>query len=321
MSENSPKPPSPEDSAFRRKQLERKANRPKSEATESSAPAVEPAKTTDTEQGSASKPAKVDKTADVKADKKAPKAVRKKEKSKPTSKSTATEKTRGLIDFQDVSIQYSEHPVLEHVDFAIQPGEFVYIVGRTGGGKSSLLKLMYADIYPAAGKAFIDKYYLNFINDKERPFLRRRLGIVFQDFQLLPDRTVAENLEFVMKATGWTDKSKMKARMTEVLMQVGLSSKLNSMPHQLSGGEQQRTVLARALVNNPAVIIADEPTGNLDPEVTTHIMEILMKIHRSGTAIVMATHEHELIDRYPARVLECRDGRVIDKGKPEKKSS
>ena len=255
---------------------------------------------------------------DTKAKKSQAKA---KAKSKADAGSSFTEKARGVIDFQDVSIQYKAHPVLEHVDFAIQPGEFVYIVGRTGGGKSSLLRLMYADIYPSAGKAFIDKYYLNFITNKERPFLRRKLGIVFQDFQLLPDRSVAENLEFVMKATGWTDKSKMKARMTEVLMQVGLSSKLNSMPHQLSGGEQQRTVIARALLNNPQVILADEPTGNLDPEVTTHIMEILKKIHRNGTAIVMATHEHELIDRYPARVLECRDARVHDTPKIDNKVS
>jgi cell division transport system ATP-binding protein len=179
------------------------------------------------------------------------------------------------------------------------------------------MKLLYADLQPKRGEIWVEKYNLAEIAKKDKPFLRRRIGVVFQDFQLFGDRTIADNLDFVLRATGWRDASQRKARITDVLMLVGLSSKMNAMPHQLSGGEQQRTAIARALLNDPALLIADEPTGNLDPEVTDHIMELLNRVNRTGTAVLMATHEHDLIRRFPARVLECAEGRVLDHGTPQ----
>lgn len=220
-----------------------------------------------------------------------------------------------LLD--DVAIYYGDTPVLTGVTFRIRRNEFVYLVGRTGSGKSSLMKLLYADLQPKRGEIWVEKYNLAEIAKKDKPFLRRRIGVVFQDFQLFGDRTIADNLDFVLRATGWRDASQRKARITDVLMLVGLSSKMNAMPHQLSGGEQQRTAIARALLNDPALLIADEPTGNLDPEVTDHIMELLNRVNRTGTAVLMATHEHDLIRRFPARVLECAEGRVLDHGTPQ----
>jgi cell division transport system ATP-binding protein len=218
-----------------------------------------------------------------------------------------------IVELDQVSLSYGEHAVLENVSFQVARGDFVYLIGRTGSGKSSLLKLLYGDVKPDSGSIRIEDYQLEHIRNKEIPYLRRRIGIVFQSFELLPDRSVADNLYFVMRATGWKSPQQMKSRATEVLMQVGLSSKINHMPHQLSGGEQQRTVLARALINDPVLILADEPTGNLDPEVTNYIMEILHKINRGGTGVLMATHEHELIRNHPGRVLECTDGRVYER--------
>lgn len=218
-----------------------------------------------------------------------------------------------IIFFDDVSVGYNDRMILENVNFTIHKGEFVYLIGKTGAGKSSLLRLIYADLAPNKGTIQVGKFRVDSIRRKDKPFLRRVLGIVFQDFQLLPEMTVTENIMFVMRATGWKDRKKMKARASEVLMQVGLTAKSNQYPHQLSGGEQQRTVIARALVNYPLLILADEPTGNLDPEVTDHIMDVLQKINRSGTAILMATHEHDLIRRYPGRVIECAQGQARDR--------
>lgn len=217
-----------------------------------------------------------------------------------------------VIDFQHVSSGYAERTVLQDVNFAIHKGEFVYLIGRTGAGKSSILKQIYGEIKPKAGKLIVSGYDIGGMKKKEVPYLRRRLGIVFQDFQLLPDRDVFENIRFALRATGWTDNTRMKHKVTEVLVRVGLGAKLKSMPHQLSGGEQQRVAIARALINDPSLLLADEPTGNLDPEATENIMEILFKINLSGTAVLMATHEHELIEKYPARTIECKDGGVID---------
>ena len=216
-----------------------------------------------------------------------------------------------IIRFEAADIGYEDKKVLSGVSFQIEKGEFAYLIGRTGGGKSSLLKTIYADLRPQSGQIFVDKYAIHNLKKQQIPHLRRRLGIVFQDYQLLSDRDVANNIIFAMKATGWRDKKKIQQRLTEVLMQVGLSSKINHKPHQLSGGEQQRTVIARALVNDPSILVADEPTGNLDPEVAEHVMDILRKINRGGTAVLMATHQLELIKRYPARVLECADGKII----------
>jgi len=202
--------------------------------------------------------------------------------------------------------------ILQDVTFQIEKGEFVFLIGRTGSGKSSLLKTLYADLPLRMGEGEIAGYNLSEIKTKEIPFLRRKLGIVFQDFQLFTDRSVAENLYFVLRATGWKEKSKMKTRMVEVLMQVGLSTAATKMPHQLSGGEQQRVVIARALLNEPSILLADEPTGNLDPEVADGIFQLFQEISKQGTAILMATHNYDLLKKYPYRVLKCEKGKLLD---------
>jgi cell division transport system ATP-binding protein len=202
--------------------------------------------------------------------------------------------------------------VLQNVNFSIEKDEFVFLIGRTGSGKSSLLKVLYADLPLKMGNAAIVGFNLEKIKKREVPFLRRKLGIVFQDFQLFPDRTVADNLFFVMRATGWNDKNKMKNRMFEVLLKVGLADAATKMPHQLSGGEQQRVVIARALLNNPSILLADEPTGNLDPDVADGIFKLFQEINKEGTAILMATHNHDLLRKYPYRVLKCEKGHLLD---------
>jgi len=217
-----------------------------------------------------------------------------------------------IIQFHEVSAAYSGRNILQNLSFSIQKSEFVYLVGSTGSGKSTLLKLLYADMMPDSGKVLVGKYNNREISRKEIPFLRRQLGIIFQDFQLLPDRSVTDNIIFVMKATGWKDSQKMKNRASELLMQVGLSARASALPHQLSGGEQQRISIARALVNEPILLLADEPTGNLDPLATKAIMEILLRINLGGTAVLMATHDHHLIAEYPARTLEIQEGCLID---------
>lgn len=220
-----------------------------------------------------------------------------------------------VVSIKDASIFQDHNTVLSDINFEIQKGEFVYLVGRTGSGKSSLLKTLYADLPLRLGTVQIAGFNISGIKNAEVPMLRRKLGIIFQDFQLFPDRTVGENLMFVMKATGWKDNAKMRARLIEVLMQVGLGSVEKKMPHQLSGGEQQRVVIARALINEPQILMADEPTGNLDPEVSNGIMKIFQQINNSGTAILMATHSYGLIKRFPARVLKCEEGKVLDSAK------
>ena len=217
-----------------------------------------------------------------------------------------------IVQIENACIFQEEKTVLNDLTLKIDKGEFVYIVGRTGSGKSSLLKTLYADLPLRMGKMRIAGFDINGIKRKQVPQLRRKLGIIFQDFQLFTDRTVAENIYFVMKATGWKDKAKMKNRMAEVLMRVGLGAVATKMPHQLSGGEQQRVVIARALVNEPLILIADEPTGNLDPEVSDGIFKTFMEINKSGTAILMATHDYQLIQNYPKRVLNCEGGNIED---------
>lgn len=210
-----------------------------------------------------------------------------------------------LINVQNSDIYQEDQRVLEGVNFNIKKGEFAYLIGRTGSGKSSLLKTLYADLALKKGDMDVAGFQLNGIKTKEIPHLRRRLGIIFQDFQLFYDRTVAENLEFVMKATGWKSRSEMKIRMSDVLMRVGLESAQSKMPHQLSGGEQQRIVIARSLLNEPSILLADEPTGNLDPKVGESIMKLFQDINRSGTAVLMATHNHGFIPQFQGRVLVC----------------
>ncbi len=211
--------------------------------------------------------------------------------------------------FQDTRL------VLGEVSFAVHKGEFVYLIGRTGSGKSSLLKTLYADLRLQSGSGTVAGVPLQKINAKDIPFLRRKIGIVFQDFQLFFDRNVEENLRFVLKATGWTDKKKMADRISEVLMQVGLGTAQKKMPHQISGGEQQRVVVARAMLNEPQILIADEPTGNLDPAVSDQIMQVFRSINNAGTAVLMATHNYDLLNRYPARTLRVADG-TVDEVRP-----
>ncbi|MEZ4827024.1 MAG: ATP-binding cassette domain-containing protein [Bacteroidia bacterium] len=217
---------------------------------------------------------------------------------------------RTLIKFDDVHLSYGPRLALVGLSFEVGIGEFVYIVGRTGSGKTSVLKMIYGDATPWKGSVVVGEMVASSISDKSLPYLRRKLGIVFQDFQLLPDRTVQDNIYFALRATGWKDSAKIKQRISEVLMQVGMSGKGIAMPHQLSGGEQQRVAIARALINDPIAIVADEPTGNLDPEAAQHIMEILLKVNRAGTAVIMATHEYSLIRQYPHRVLEVVEKKV-----------
>ena len=220
--------------------------------------------------------------------------------------------TDPVVSIKETSIFQDYNTILGDISFGIQKGEFVYLVGRTGSGKSSLLKTLYADLPLRAGDITVAGYKIKGIKSSDVPLLRRKLGIIFQDFQLFNDRTVFENLMFVMKATGWKDNVKMRARLAEVLMQVGLGSVEKKMPHQLSGGEQQRVVIARALINEPQILLADEPTGNLDPEVSSGILKIFQQINNSGTAVLMATHSYGLIKKFPARVLKCEDGKVMD---------
>ena len=225
--------------------------------------------------------------------------------------------TDPVVRIEEASIFQEHNTILTNVNFEIQKGEFVYLVGRTGSGKSSLLKTLYADLTLRLGDIQVAGYDIRGIRISKIPMLRRKLGIIFQDFQLFNDRSVADNLIFVMKATGWTDSTKMKARMNEVLMSVGLGSIEKKFPHQLSGGEQQRVVIARALLNEPVILLADEPTGNLDPEVSQGIMKIFQQINKSGTAVLMATHSYNLIKKFPARVLKCEEGKVLDSAKEQ----
>ena len=220
-----------------------------------------------------------------------------------------------LIEYKNVNIYQQDTMVLSNVDFHVDEGEFIYIIGKVGSGKSSLLKTTYCelDLYQdEADKAEILGRNLLKLRRKDIPSLRKEMGIIFQDFQLLHDRTVYQNLLFVLKATGWKDKEKIKTRISEVLADVGMQDKADSMPHELSGGEQQRISIARALLNQPKVIIADEPTGNLDPETASSILQLLKDITATGTAIVMTTHNIPLIDIYPGIVYKCQDGKITD---------
>lgn len=221
--------------------------------------------------------------------------------------------TMSLIRYNGVEILRKELVVLKNVSFEVNQGEFVYLIGKVGSGKSSLLKSIYAEIPVYQGEARVFDYDLTSVTRKQIPMLRRKLGIVFQDFQLLTDRTVYANLRFVLKATGWRDNQDIDDRIEQVLAQVGMSNKSYKMPHELSGGEQQRIVIARALLNKPEVILADEPTGNLDPETGDNILRQLHDIAAQGTAVVMATHNHDFLDRYPGRVLVCQDKQLIDR--------
>ncbi|MEE6186767.1 Cell division ATP-binding protein FtsE [Mycovorax composti] len=218
-----------------------------------------------------------------------------------------------IIEIKNANIYQGENQVLKDVNLTVNKGEFVYLVGRTGSGKSSLLKTLYADLPLTEGDAVVVGHQLRNMHWREVPYLRRKLGIVFQDFRLLTDRNVAENLRFVLKATGWKDKKAMDEKINEVLEQVGLKHKALKMPFEMSGGEQQRVDIARALLNSPKLILADEPTGNLDPITTDEIMTLLLSIaQKTNAAIVMATHDYTVVQKYPARLIKTEGGKVID---------
>ncbi|GAB3025733.1 ATP-binding cassette domain-containing protein [Niabella terrae] len=226
---------------------------------------------------------------------------------------TQSMEQEAIIDIRNANIYQGSSLILSEVNLTVTPGEFVYLVGRTGTGKSSLLKTLYGQLPLTEGQAVVAGYQLNGLHWKQVPFLRRKLGVVFQDFRLLTDRNVSSNLIFVLKATGWTDKEKMKQRVAEVLRRVGLSDKGGKMPFEMSGGEQQRVDIARALLNNPGLILADEPTGNLDPETTEEIMNLLLKIAATNNAaIIMATHDYTVVKKYPARLIKTENGKVLD---------
>jgi len=215
-----------------------------------------------------------------------------------------------VIKLSNVDVFQQKHLVLSSVDLHIDKGEFVYLIGQTGSGKSSLLKIIYGDLHIANGEGNAVGFNLKTLKQNDVPFLRRKLGIVFQDFQLLTDRSIQQNLEFVLKATGWKDKNLIAERIKDVLEKVGLRSKIKKMPHEISGGEQQRVVIARALLNDPELILADEPTGNLDPETSEEIMILLRQISEAGTAIMMATHDYHIIRTFPSRIIKCENGKV-----------
>lgn len=217
-----------------------------------------------------------------------------------------------LIDYRNVTINQQEVCILDGIDFHLDAGEFVYLIGKVGSGKTSLLKTFYAELEVQEGEATVLGYNMRTIKRKHIPALRRKLGIVFQDFQLLIDRTVTENLDFVLRTTGWKDKQARTNRITEVLELVGMSTKGYKLPHQLSGGEQQRIVIARAILNNPQIILADEPTGNLDTETGKHIVELLRDISSRGTAVVMTTHNQQLLRDYPGIVYRCENHQIED---------
>lgn len=218
-----------------------------------------------------------------------------------------------IIDYKDVEILRNEHVALRGVNLRVEKGEFVYLLGKVGSGKTSLMKSMYAEVPVNQGEAHVLDYDLRTIDRSEIPYLRRKIGIVFQDFQLLTDRTAYANLDFVLRATGWSDAGERKQRIEQVLDAVGMTAKAYNMPHQLSGGEQQRIVMARALLNEPALIIADEPTGNLDPETAEQVMDLLYRVSRSnGRTVIVATHNTAFPRLFPGRILRCADKKLLE---------
>ena len=219
---------------------------------------------------------------------------------------------RALIKYKGVEVCQQELVVLKNIDLEINPGEFIYLLGKVGSGKSTLIKSFYHEIPIYEGEARVLDYDLCKMRTKDVAHLRRKIGIVFQDFQLLIDRTVEKNLEFVLRATGWKDKTLIKDRINEVLTQVGMQNKTYKMPHELSGGEQQRVVIARALLNSPLLILADEPTGNLDPETGSQIVDLLQDIAEKGTAVIMSTHNYSIVQTFPGRIMKCENAELVD---------
>ncbi len=217
-----------------------------------------------------------------------------------------------IVKYESVDLDRDRNNILSDVNVSIKEGEFIYLIGKVGSGKSTFLKSLYHEIPLEKGHGRIFDYALENMKKKDIPYLRRKIGIVFQDFQLLIDRTAAKNLEFVFRATGWKNKDLIVIRISEVLAQVGMQNKGYKMPHELSGGEQQRIVIARALLNSPEIILADEPTGNLDPETGNQIVELLHNISKNNTAVIMSTHNYAIVQKYPGRIIKCEDGHLKD---------
>ena len=217
-----------------------------------------------------------------------------------------------VLSLKNVTIYQEGIAILSEVNLEVKHGEFLYIIGKTGSGKSSLLKTLYGDLPLTEGTGHIVEFDLETLKEEEIPFLRRKIGIVFQDFKLLPDRSVNNNMIFVLKATGWTNLDQMNEKIEEVLTKVGMQDFGNKMPHQLSGGEQQRVAIARALLNDPEFILADEPTGNLDPQTSAEVLEVLKNINAIGKTIIMATHDYALLMKYPSKTLKCEDSKIFE---------
>ena len=217
-----------------------------------------------------------------------------------------------ILSLKNVTIYQENKVILSQINLKVNVGEFIYIIGKTGTGKSSFMKTLYGDLTLTEGTGNIVGYDLLNLKDKEIPFLRRKIGIVFQDFQLLPDRSVKDNMLFVLKATGWTEAKAIQDKIDDVLDKVGMKDLANKMPHQLSGGEQQRVAIARALLNDPELILADEPTGNLDPQTSVEVLCVLKKINENGKTVIMATHDYALLMKFPSKTLKCEDNTIFE---------
>ena len=222
-----------------------------------------------------------------------------------------------MVNLENATISNKNNVIFSEINFSVKSGEFVFLIGKTGAGKSSLLKVLYGDLAITSGQGSIVGFDLNKLNDKQIPKLRRKLGVVFQDFKLLPDRNLFDNLSFVLKATGWKDNTRIKKRVSEVLKMVNVNSSDQKYPFELSGGEQQRVAIARALLNYPELIIADEPTGNLDPETSQEIMQLFQKLHDGGISIIMATHDYNMIIKFPGKIFQC-ENRCLNEVVPKK---
>jgi cell division transport system ATP-binding protein len=220
--------------------------------------------------------------------------------------------SQSILSLRNATIYQEGKTILSDVNLEVNQGEFIYVIGKTGSGKSSLLKTLYADLELKEGAGHIVDFDLATLKEDDIPFLRRKIGIVFQDFKLLPDRTIKDNMLFVLKATGWTDTAEMLQKIDEVLDKVGMKDFANKMPHQLSGGEQQRVAIARALLNDPELILADEPTGNLDPQTSAEVLEVLRKINANGKTVLMSTHDYALLVKFPSKTLKCEDAKIFE---------
>lgn len=220
--------------------------------------------------------------------------------------------SQAILSLKNVTIYQEDKVILSNVNLEVNRGEFLYLIGKTGSGKSSFMKTLYADLPLTEGNGHIVDFDLETLKEDDIPFLRRKIGIVFQDFKLLPDRSIQDNMLFVLRATGWSDQNEMERKIEEVLDKVGMKDYAQKMPHQISGGEQQRVAIARALLNDPELILADEPTGNLDPQTSVEVLDVLKKINANGKTVIMATHDYALLMKFPSKTLKCEDAKIFE---------